>query len=136
MLRFRAFFRLALLKGTHRTHSPAPYLLSQRALGATHAYAMSTKRKAQELSDTDDCNSPPKASMSKKAKPSTVAPSPNGFAPNGQPNNKVLPANVVFSAKNENCLRIATWNICGLAASQKKASLIHSVSTPFSDPLS
>lgn len=37
-----------------------------------------------------------------------------------QPTNKVLPVNITFPAKEEGCLRLATWNICGLNASQKK----------------
>ncbi|TRM62659.1 Endonuclease/exonuclease/phosphatase [Schizophyllum amplum] len=39
---------------------------------------------------------------------------------NGQPVNKVLPVNIVFPKKNEGCLRLAAWNVCGLATSQKK----------------
>lgn len=36
--------------------------------------------------------------------------------------NKVLPANISFHARIEGTLRIATWNICGWAASQKKVN--------------
>lgn len=39
---------------------------------------------------------------------------------NDQPTNKVLPVQINFPAKNEGCVRVATWNICGLAAAQKK----------------
>lgn len=41
-------------------------------------------------------------------------------APNGQPTNKVLPVNISFSPKTPGTLRLATWNVCSLAASQKK----------------
>ena len=36
--------------------------------------------------------------------------------------NKVLPASISFPARIEGTLRIATWNICGWAASQKKVN--------------
>ncbi|KAF8917400.1 Endonuclease/exonuclease/phosphatase [Mucidula mucida] len=64
----------------------------------------STKRKASE----DD------ASSSKRAKTGEFTPA------NGQPNNKTLPVSISFPAKTDGALRIAAWNICGLAASQKK----------------
>ncbi|KAG6878918.1 hypothetical protein C0992_006609 [Termitomyces sp. T32_za158] len=37
-----------------------------------------------------------------------------------QPTNKVLPVTITFPQKTPGTLRIATWNICGLAASSKK----------------
>ncbi len=37
-----------------------------------------------------------------------------------QPTNKVMPVDLKFPAKQEGTVRIATWNICGLAAAQKK----------------
>jgi AP endonuclease-1 len=37
-----------------------------------------------------------------------------------QPTNKVLPVNIDFPPRVPNTLRFATWNIAGLAASQKK----------------
>ncbi|EMD37949.1 hypothetical protein CERSUDRAFT_82179 [Gelatoporia subvermispora B] len=43
-----------------------------------------------------------------------------GLAPNGQPTNKVLPERVEFAPKTPGTVRVAAWNICGLAASQKK----------------
>ncbi|KZT68151.1 hypothetical protein DAEQUDRAFT_728187 [Daedalea quercina L-15889] len=42
------------------------------------------------------------------------------LAPNGQPTNKVIPVNVSFPPREAGRVRIATWNICGLAAAQKK----------------
>ncbi|EIN07274.1 hypothetical protein PUNSTDRAFT_121434 [Punctularia strigosozonata HHB-11173 SS5] len=43
-----------------------------------------------------------------------------GIGPNGQPTNKVMPVQIRFPKKAAGTLRIASWNICGLAASQKK----------------
>jgi hypothetical protein len=40
----------------------------------------------------------------------------------GQPTNKVLPTTINFPPRTPGTLRLATWNICGLAASQKKVS--------------
>ena len=40
--------------------------------------------------------------------------------PDAQPTNKVLPEHIAFAPKAEGTVRIATWNICGLAAAQKK----------------
>ncbi|KAL1741316.1 Endonuclease/exonuclease/phosphatase [Schizophyllum fasciatum] len=71
-----------------------------------------TKRKADSDSEADE----PKASASKKAKTSKADERPG----NGQPTNKVLPVNIAFPKKHEGCLRIAAWNVCGLATSQKK----------------
>ncbi|KAJ7444905.1 Endonuclease/exonuclease/phosphatase [Mycena latifolia] len=73
--------------------------------------ASSSKRKA---SDDDDDDTKPKTI--KKAKVAKVA------APvvNTQPTNTVLPVNIVFPERIPGTLRLATWNVCGLAASQKK----------------
>lgn len=37
-----------------------------------------------------------------------------------QPTNSVLPVDISFAKKTPGALRIAAWNICGLAASMKK----------------
>lgn len=42
------------------------------------------------------------------------------IAPNGQPTNKVLPTRISFPPRTPGILRLAAWNVCGLAASQKK----------------
>ncbi|CDO68300.1 hypothetical protein BN946_scf184799.g27 [Trametes cinnabarina] len=39
-----------------------------------------------------------------------------------QPTNKVLPVHIEFAPKAEGAIRIATWNICGLAAASKKVN--------------
>lgn len=39
-----------------------------------------------------------------------------------QPTNKVLPTQISFPEKSEDTVRVAAWNICGLAAAQKKVS--------------
>lgn len=79
----------------------------------------SNKRKA-ESSDSEDTG--PGASTSKKAKVTKSDATEGGVSANGQPTNKVLPVNIQFSPKHEGALRIATWNICGLAAASKKVS--------------
>ncbi|KAI0247961.1 Endonuclease/exonuclease/phosphatase [Lactifluus subvellereus] len=80
----------------------------------------SNKRKAGSNSDGDD----PEPEVSKKTKQakesvSTSAKDTNP-APNGQPTNKVLPVKISFPPRAEGTSRIASWNICGLASSQKK----------------
>lgn len=80
----------------------------------------SAKRKAA-LSDDEAGPSTAKGSKSKKAKTAEdTEEAAKGFAPNGQPTNKILPVKIEFSPRDDNVLRIATWNICGLAASSKK----------------
>lgn len=41
-----------------------------------------------------------------------------------QPTNKVLPVDISLPKKSAGALRIAAWNICGLAASMKKVSAL------------
>ena len=52
----------------------------------------------------------------KKSKLSSASPAPE----NAQPTNKVLPVHISFPPRIPGTLRLATWNVCGLAASQKK----------------
>jgi len=68
--------------------------------------ASSSKRKA---SDSDD--EAPKTPKKAKVADALI---------NTQPTNKVLPVNIVFPERIAGTLRLATWNVCGLAASQKK----------------
>ncbi|TFK54794.1 hypothetical protein OE88DRAFT_1624301 [Heliocybe sulcata] len=77
------------------------------------------KRKASD-SDAGSGEEAPKASTSKRAKASPPDGETPGTAANGQPTNKVLPTTIVFPKKSAGMLRVATWNICGLAAAQKK----------------
>ncbi len=80
---------------------------------------ISSKRKAESDSDSEK---PVQSEATKKAKvPATPELADGtGLAPNGQPTNKVLPVNISFPPRSERATRIAAWNICGLAASQKK----------------
>ncbi|KAF5389809.1 hypothetical protein D9757_003703 [Collybiopsis confluens] len=73
----------------------------------------SSKRKAVLESEHEDDAS----SSSKKAKFSA---SDDTVSSGGQPTNKVLPLNISFPEQHAGTWRIATWNVCGLAASQKK----------------
>ena len=85
----------------------------------------SSKRKFDEDDDLEDGPSsqmtgtqesqsqPSQSSKTKKAKTDETKNSPE-FT------NKVLPIDISFPPRIQGTLRIAAWNICGLAASQKK----------------
>ena len=97
------------------THSTLLFMPPKRG-------ASSSKRKAGPDSDGEK---PVGSKTTKKAK---VDASPNlaedtGLAPNGQPTNKVLPVKISFPPRSERATRIASWNICSLASSQKKVGL-------------
>ncbi|KAI0747276.1 Endonuclease/exonuclease/phosphatase [Irpex lacteus] len=77
----------------------------------------SGKRKA---ASTEESESESQPSTSKKAKIAPQDATEGGLGASGQPTNKVLPVNISFAPKHEGALRIATWNICGLAAASKK----------------
>ncbi|KAI0306311.1 Endonuclease/exonuclease/phosphatase [Multifurca ochricompacta] len=84
--------------------------------------ASSSKRKAESDSNSDGVK-PVESKNAKKAKVtvSDVAEdNGGGLAPNGQPTNKVLPVKISFPPRAEDTSRIVSWNICGLASSQKK----------------
>lgn len=72
-------------------------------------HAKASKRKA---SSSDDEGEP----QTKKSKLSSAIPP----LENAQPTNKVLPVHISFPPRIPGTLRLATWNVCGLAASQKK----------------
>ncbi|KAI6109522.1 Endonuclease/exonuclease/phosphatase [Pisolithus sp. B1] len=84
---------------------------------------MPPKRKASTIesnSDHDhDTASKPEAKKF-KGKGAQESPDTTGKAANGQPTNKVPPVHISFPARAEGTLRLVTWNICGLAAAQKK----------------
>ncbi|KIK57680.1 hypothetical protein GYMLUDRAFT_246676 [Collybiopsis luxurians FD-317 M1] len=85
--------------------------------------ASSSKRKAVSDSEGEDDApdaSSTKATAKKRAKVSPPDTSSNAVSSGGQPTNKVLPVNISFSERHPEALRLATWNVCGLAASQKK----------------
>lgn len=84
----------------------------------------SSKRKASPTSD-GEAETTASRSQVKKAKVSTAGKSetPEGFAANGQPTNKVLPVNIQFPVKNAGTIRIASWNVSGLSACQKKVRI-------------
>ena len=75
----------------------------------------SGKRKA----DADPAGEKPVGSEKTKKAKVTVA-DETGLASNGQPTNKVLPIEISFPPRVNGTSRIASWNICGLASSQKK----------------
>ena len=79
----------------------------------------SGKRKADSVPDGEKSV---RSEQTKKAKvdASDSTAEQTGLAPNGQPTNKVLPVKISFPPRADGATRIASWNICGLAASQKK----------------
>ncbi|KAJ3732300.1 Endonuclease/exonuclease/phosphatase [Lentinula guzmanii] len=81
--------------------------------------ASSSKRKAISDSEDED-TSLTKTSSSKKAKISPPSTSDNVVSSSGQPTNKVLPVHISFPERQQGTVRLATFNVCGLAASQKK----------------
>ncbi|KAI0082604.1 hypothetical protein K474DRAFT_1632758 [Panus rudis PR-1116 ss-1] len=91
------------------------------------AAASSSKRKLEEsedeessLSSSFDTEADTKATKAKATKPQGKKAKKSPPPVNDQPTNKVLPVKIQFPEKNKGCVRIATWNICGLAAAQKK----------------
>ena len=83
--------------------------------------AVSSKRKAS-ASDDEGTRLPKKSKVNKALTGSSQADT-NERAPNGQRTNKGFSAEITFPSRIDNTIRIATCNICGLAASSKKASL-------------
>lgn len=101
----------------------------------------SAKRKVSE-DDADDAKSEdeletrnarskkPKTSTkaeTSKAEPNETSASVTGLAENGQPTNKTMPSNIAFPPKPEGSIRIASWNVSGLAAARKKVESLSSL---------
>lgn len=80
----------------------------------------SKKRKADSSGSEDDGPGPSGTKKPKKGKDDEDDAAERAVSANGQPTNKVLPVKIEFKPKAEGALRIATWNICGLAAASKK----------------
>jgi AP endonuclease-1 len=111
---------------TGRTLAPIRYQsLTKRAFFVMPVSRKTSnlKRKIEEDDDLEDGpssqitatqESQSQASQSSKAKKARTG----GSTPEHV--NKVLPVNISFPARIEGTVRIATWNICGWAASQKK----------------
>jgi hypothetical protein len=107
-----------------RVTVPRPFLILRPLLWSTHLVmpskrAASSKRKEISESDSEDASNSTKST--KKAKLDDAAASNSQLAASSaQPTNKVLPVVISFPAKHAGSVRIATWNVCGLATSQKK----------------
>ncbi|KAF8447517.1 Endonuclease/exonuclease/phosphatase [Boletus edulis BED1] len=84
---------------------------------------MPPKRKITSTTKHNDASDTESVSQSqppaKRAKP-TETPTDQAKAPNGQPTNKVLPVHITFPPRAAGTLRFAAWNVCGLAAAQRK----------------
>ena len=78
----------------------------------------SGKRKADSVQDGEKSVGSEQTKKAKVAAPDSAE--QTGLAPNGQPTNKVLPVKISFPPRADGATRIASWNICGLAASNKK----------------
>ncbi|KAK7467276.1 hypothetical protein VKT23_004333 [Stygiomarasmius scandens] len=76
--------------------------------------ASSSKRKAASDSDSEDASQ-----ATKKTKLGDTGATTDAVE-GAQPTNKVLPEHISFPARIPNSIRISTWNVCGLATSQKK----------------
>ncbi|KAF8798158.1 hypothetical protein BYT27DRAFT_7178736 [Phlegmacium glaucopus] len=70
---------------------------------------------SSQMTETQESNQSQasQSSITKKARTDATQKTP-------EYTNKVLPVNISFPARIQGTLRIAAWNICGLAASQKK----------------
>ncbi|KAF9469198.1 Endonuclease/exonuclease/phosphatase [Collybia nuda] len=75
--------------------------------------ATSSKRKSN-VSDDETQPSQPPVKKTRTSAPHSIENS------NVQPTNTVVPAHIEFPVKSPGTLRLSTWNVCGLAASQKK----------------
>ena len=115
-----SFFRLQ----ARRTLAPRYQSLTKRAFFVMPVSRNSSKRKIEDDDDFEDGpssqtqESQSQGSQSSKAKKARTG----GSTP--EHINKVLPVNISFPARIEGTVRIATWNICGWAASQKKVRRI------------
>lgn len=88
--------------------------------------ASGSKRKVEERdTDTEEETQRVKGTQSSASgsKPSLKR-TKTEYVQNGQPKNKVLPVKITFEKRKEDALRIATWNVCGWAASQKKVRVL------------
>jgi AP endonuclease 1 len=121
-----SFFRLQ----ARRTLAPFRYQsLIKRAFFVMPVSRKTSKRKLEEDDEfedgpssqttaTQESQSQESQSQSSKAKKARTG----GSTP--EHINKVLPINISFPARIEGTVRIATWNICGWAASHKKVRQI------------
>ncbi|KAF4615360.1 hypothetical protein D9613_002750 [Agrocybe pediades] len=78
----------------------------------------SSKRKVQEESEESDRDTGASAEAGQASKKTRTEKQP--ASENTLPTNKVLPVNIVVPPKPSGATRIASWNVSGLAASQKK----------------
>jgi hypothetical protein len=80
----------------------------------------SGKRKADPEPDGEKSVGSEQTKKAKVAAPDSAEQTNPDLAPNGQPTNKVLPVKISFPPRADGATRIASWNICSLASSQKK----------------
>lgn len=116
--------------GSSRVKRKAPLSESESPEGATdsepQSRASSPEPEAKPRTKKAKVDKPAKAKAEKSG--AGAAPAGDGaLAPNGQPTNKVIPVHVSIPPRVPGTTRIATWNICGLAAAQKKVRVARAV---------
>jgi hypothetical protein len=82
----------------------------------------SAVRSAKRKHDSDDGDIDGNNCVAKTQRVDVPLPEVQANSSHPQPMNKVLPAVITFPPRVPGTVRLATWNICGIAASQKKAS--------------
>lgn len=85
--------------------------------------ASGSKRKVDER-DTDTEEETQRVEESQSSSKGSLKRTKTEYIQNGQPKNRILPVTIKFDKRSEDSLRIATWNVCGLAASQKKVRVL------------
>lgn len=79
-----------------------------------------TAKKRDDAGTTSESESASQSQPRAKRVKRTETTSDDGKAPNGQPTNKALPVDISFPPRVQGTLRLVTWNVCGLAAAQRK----------------
>ena len=120
MLRL-ASSHLPLARLARQVLPPSHIYLSMPPKRTAAMKASGSKRKIEER-DTDNEEETQRVESQSTASGSkgSLKRTKTEYFQNGQPKNKVLPVKIAFEKKAEGTLRIATWNVCGFAASQKK----------------
>ncbi|KAN0076914.1 Endonuclease/exonuclease/phosphatase [Tylopilus felleus] len=79
-----------------------------------------TAKKRDDAGTASESESASQSQPRAKRVKRTETTSDDGKAPNGQPTNKALPVDISFPPRVQGTLRLVTWNVCGLAAAQRK----------------
>jgi hypothetical protein len=124
-LQMTSFFKF--WHATRRTLAPIRYQsLTKRAFFVMPVSRNSSKRKIEEDDDFEDGPSSQMTATQESQSQSQSSKAKKARTDGSTPEhiNKVLPVNISFPARIKGTARIATWNICGWAASHKKVCQI------------